>query len=160
MNKKIKILLYIIIPLLVIYSLFYAYEHDFLGFKSKNTKTYSNSTTSLKPTQNIQPKNTPPSSSDWISSSNGSITLEEPVANSTVHSGDTISGTATVSKVEYILTDTKLGLIAKSDLNVVNGTFSGTLKFIPHSSNGSLQIYYPNPTNGAEEDLINVNVNF
>lgn len=101
-----------------------------------------------------------PPSSDWVSSANDNITLQQPSANSTLASGDEISGLANVSNVEFILTDNSVGQIAQGSLNVVNGKFSGTLQFTPHASTGTLQVYYPNPANGAEEDIIEIDVNF
>ncbi len=101
-----------------------------------------------------------PPSSDWAYSNNGDITLQQPYTNETVKSGDTLSGLAKVSTVGFILTDNSVGQIAQGSLSVVNGKFSGILHFTPHSNSGKLQVYYPNPSNGAEEDLINIDVNF
>jgi cytoskeletal protein RodZ len=111
-------------------------------------------------TQNSQATNKLPPSSEWTSSSNGDITLQQPIATAIISPGDTISGLANVSTVQFILTDNSVGLIDQGTLNVANGEFSGTLQFTPHSSTGTLQVYYPNPSNGAEEDIVNINVNF
>jgi hypothetical protein len=109
---------------------------------------------------NNQTNNTLPPSSEWAISNSGDITLQQPIANSTIQSGDTLSGLANVNNVQFILTDRAVGLIAQGDLNVVNDKFSGTLQFTPHASTGTLQVYYPNPNNGAEEDVVNIDVNF
>lgn len=101
-----------------------------------------------------------PPPSQWTVSSTGNITLQQPSANSTITSGSTISGLAKVNHVQFMLTDNKVGLIAQGNLPVTNGKFSGNLHFIAHSSSGSIQVFYPNPNNAAEEDLININVNF
>jgi hypothetical protein len=101
-----------------------------------------------------------PPSSDWVSSASGAITLQQPSPNTTVQDGDTISGTASVSNVSFILTDNSVGLIDQGNLNVVNGKFSGLMEFQAHSSSGKLQLYYPNPSNGAETDIIEIDVNF
>jgi hypothetical protein len=101
-----------------------------------------------------------PNPSYWVSSDNGDITLQEPSPNATLQSGDSIVGTAKVNTVQFILTDNTVGLIAEGNLSVVNGKFSGTLSFIAHSSSGVLQVYYPNSNNGAEEDIIEINVKF
>jgi hypothetical protein len=101
-----------------------------------------------------------PPSSQWVSSSSGNITLQQPSPNSVVKSGDTLSGTAKVSNVQFILTDNSIGLIAQGNLNIINGKFSGKLQFTPHSNNGKLEVYYPNPANGAEEDIVEINVSF
>ena len=102
---------------------------------------------------------TPPTSW-WTSSSSGAITLQQPYPNETIQSGITLSGTAKVSSVDFILTDSSVGQIAQGTLNVVNGKFSGIINFTPHAKTGTLQIYSPNPSNGAEENVININVNY
>lgn len=101
-----------------------------------------------------------PPSSDWASSTNGQITLQEPNNVSALSSGDTITGTANVSQVSFILTDNSVGLIDQGNLSVVNGRFTGRLAFTDHSSSGKLEVYYPNPANGAEEDVVEIDVNF
>jgi hypothetical protein len=101
-----------------------------------------------------------PASSNWVSSASNSITLQQPSPNGTIANGDAISGTASVDKVAFILKDNSVGLIAQGSLIVVNGRFSGLMEFQAHSSSGKLEVYYPNPTNGREEDLIEINVNF
>jgi hypothetical protein len=101
-----------------------------------------------------------PNPTSWVSSNNGDITLQEPSPNGTLESGDSIVGTAKVSAVQFILSDNAVGLIAQGSLKVVNGKFSGALNFTTHSTSGVLQVYYPNPNNGAEEDIIEVNVSF
>lgn len=101
-----------------------------------------------------------PPSSEWAASASGNIVLQQPVANSVVKSGDTLSGTAKVGSIRFILKDDSVGLIADGSLSVVNGKFSGKLEFTPHSKKGSLEVYYPNPKNGAEEDIVHINVNY
>ena len=101
-----------------------------------------------------------PPSSQWVSSSSGNVTLQQPSSNTVIKSGDTLSGLAKVSTVQFILVDDSVGQIAQGSLSVVNGKFSGILQFTPHASSGKLEVYYPNPTNGAEEDLIKINVGF
>lgn len=109
--------------------------------------------------QNVTTTSLPPSS-DWVSSSNGDITLQEPSSGTVFESGDAIVGLAKVSTVQFILTDNAVGLIAQGNLNVINGKFSSTIQFTPHSNSGNLEVYYPNPSNGAEEDIVNIDVNF
>jgi len=138
-----------------------------VGTKSSSSKSTTHVPTSNNSTssggvlnQNGQTTGTTPPSSEWVSSSNGALTLQQPIANSTIQSGDTISGVANVSNVQFILTDSAVGLIDQGNLSVVNGKFSGTLQFTPYSGIGTLQVYYPNPNNGAEEDIVNISVNF
>jgi len=101
-----------------------------------------------------------PPAAQWVSSSSGNITLQQPSPNAVVRSGDSLSGLAKVSNVQFILSDSSVGLIAQGNLNVVNGKFDGILQFTPHSNSGKLEVYYPNPNNGAEEDIIEINVSF
>jgi cytoskeletal protein RodZ len=110
--------------------------------------------------QNGKTTDTLPASSDWISSANGDITVQQPTTNTTIQSGAILSGLANVSNVAFNLTDNSVGLIAQGTLAVVNGKFSGTLQFTPHAGTGTLQVYYPDPGTGAEQDVININVNF
>jgi len=101
-----------------------------------------------------------PPSSDWASSASGLITLQQPSASSSISSGDTISGQAQVSTVQFILIDNSVGLIAQGSLNVVDGKFAGILHFTAHASSGKLEVFTSNPSTGAEEDVIDINVNF
>jgi len=101
-----------------------------------------------------------PPASQWVSSSSGNITLQQPSPNTVVTSGDSLVGLAKVSTVQFILKDDAVGQIAQGNLTVVNGRFSGVLQFTPHSKSGKLEIYYPNPNNGAEEDIVEINVGF
>ena len=101
-----------------------------------------------------------PPSNEWTSSSNNEITLQYPVKTTAFASGDQIVGLSSVSPVNFIIVDNSVGQIAEGDLNVVNGKFNATVKFTAHSNSGELQIYHPNPTNGAEEDVININLSF
>jgi hypothetical protein len=110
--------------------------------------------------QKGQTAGTLPPPSQWASSSSGNITLQQPSANTVVKSGDTLSGLAKVGTVQFILKDNSIGLIAQGTLSVVSGKFSGVLQFTPHSKSGTLEVYYPNPSNGAEEDVVEINVSF
>jgi hypothetical protein len=110
--------------------------------------------------KNGQVSGSVPPASQWTTSTSGNITLQQPAAGSIVQTGDTISGLAKVSTVQFILTDNSVGLIDQGTLNVVNGKFAGTLAFAVQSDGGKLEVYSPNPTTGAEEDIININVNF
>lgn len=101
-----------------------------------------------------------PPSSQWVSSSSGNITLQLPSPNSIVRSGDTISGLAKVSGIQFILKDDAVGVISQGNLSVVNGKFAGTMQFTPHSNTGKLEVYYPDPSNGAEQDIIEIDVSF
>ncbi len=101
-----------------------------------------------------------PPSSDWATSSSGAITLQEPTVNTVLSNGDTITGLANVSNISFILSNSSVGLIDQGNLSVVNGRFTGKLDFTSTSKLGTLQVYYPNPTNGAEEDMVEIDVSF
>ena len=110
--------------------------------------------------ENGQSSGSLPPQSDWTTSSSGTITLQEPTANATLTSGQSLVGLAKVNKVNFALYDSSTGLIDQGGLNVVNGKFSGDMNFTAHASTGILQVFYSNPTNGAEEDMVEINVNF
>ncbi|MEK7059513.1 MAG: Gmad2 immunoglobulin-like domain-containing protein [Patescibacteria group bacterium] len=88
--------------------------------------------------------------SKWTVSTSGSITLQQPTADSTLNSGDTIRGTAQVDTVQYRLVDDYSGVLAQGSLSVVGGKFSGTLQFKPYGSTGSLKVFSIDPSSGAE----------
>ncbi len=160
-----------VIAVILILGWYFLYHKDNSNLTAKVQGTKSTPTTPQLPTnttvnntggvtnQNVKTSTLPPSS-DWVSSSDGDITLQEPSSGTVFESGDTIAGLAKVSNVQFILTDDTVGLIAQGNLNVTNGKFSGTIQFTPHSSSGKLEVYYPNPSNGAEEDIIDIDVNF
>lgn len=81
------------------------------------------------------------SQSQWATSTSGQITLENPVANGLLQSGDTIEGTAKVPTVQFRLVDTDAGVIAQGQLTVVNGVFAGKLEFQPQATTGQLDIF-------------------
>ena len=129
-------------------------NHKITKQPSLNTSNTNNSSTSSS-SNNI---NTTPSL--YVTSSSGQITVHTPYNNETISSGFPINGTAKVSTVDYILIDNQVGQIAQGSLKVVNGKFQGTLSFTPHATSGVLQVYSPNPSNGAEENVINIDVNY
>jgi hypothetical protein len=97
--------------------------------------------------------------SQWITSKSGAITVEQPVANATLSSGDYLVGTAKVGAVSFRLSDTSDGQIATGTLQVVNGKFSGKLSFTAHSSDGELDVFSTN-SQGVEFNIIQIAVKF
>jgi cytoskeletal protein RodZ len=91
--------------------------------------------------------------------SSAAITLTSPTTGATVMPGDTVSGKASVSAVMFRLIDNDAGVIAQGQMTVVDGKFSGTLRFQPKSSTGQLDIYSTNSL-GAEENEIQIPVQF
>ena len=74
-------------------------------------------------------------------SATGEVTVYLPLKNATLKTGQEISGTSTLSVVQYRLIDSVSGVIATGSLNVVNGNFSGTLSFSTSASEGRLDIF-------------------
>ncbi len=179
-TKKIIITIVIILALLIAGILAYRaiyYKKPVTYTSPKNTfQTKPGQSKPTKHTINKQPSlstsNTNNSSSSssssnintnpslYITSSSGQITVHTPYNNEAISSGFPINGTAKVNTVDYILIDNQVGQIAQGSLKVVNGKFQGTLNFTPHATSGVLQIYSPNPSNGAEENVINIDVNY
>lgn len=99
-------------------------------------------------------------SAEWTTSKTGTITLHSPTSGSTLKSGDTISGTAKVSSIQYRLVDNAAGIVAQGGLSVVNGKFSGTIAFSHSSSSGELELYTNSGPGTAEQNNLKVSVNF
>ncbi|HVS79308.1 MAG TPA: hypothetical protein VHD84_03415 [Candidatus Saccharimonadales bacterium] len=97
--------------------------------------------------------------SQWIKSTSGNITVKQPLANSTLQSGDSLIGSAKVGTVYYRLIDDKLGVVASGSLDVSGGDFSGTLHFGHKSSTGRLDVYSTN-SQGVELNEIQIGVKF
>jgi hypothetical protein len=97
--------------------------------------------------------------STWITSASGEITVQQPVANSVLLNGDYLVGTAKVNIVSYTLIDDRVGVVSQGSLNVVNGKFSGSILFTPHSSGGRLDVYSTNGK-GVEFNQIQIGVRF
>jgi len=95
----------------------------------------------------------------WTKSESGQITLKQPVADSTLSSGATISGSASVSQVYYRLIDDKTGVISQGVLDVVNGNFSGKVNFYSHGDSGRLDVYSLD-SNGREVNEVQISVGF
>jgi hypothetical protein len=101
-----------------------------------------------------------PSPDKWTSSSSGAVTLQRPTAGEVVKSGDTISGTATTSTVQYRLVDDKYGVIGQGSLNVVDGKFAGALQFTSSHTTGTINIFSLDPASGAEINSAKIKVSY
>lgn len=98
--------------------------------------------------------------SQWTTSSSGLVTVKQPIANSTLKSGDSLSGSAkNVSKVNWRLVDDKVGVIATGALNVVNGNFSGILHFNPQGNSGHLDVFSTN-SQGVEYNEVRIDLSY
>ncbi|HEX5744498.1 MAG TPA: hypothetical protein VFX84_03570 [Candidatus Saccharimonadales bacterium] len=99
-------------------------------------------------------------SGQWTVSESGLITVKSPAANSVFRSGDTVGGTAKVSKVYLRLVDDKVGVISQGDpIDVIDGKFSAKLRFNAHASTGELDVYSLN-SSGAEVNEVQIPVRF
>lgn len=95
----------------------------------------------------------------WTQSVSGVITVKQPLANSTLKNGDSVSGSAGVSRVQYRLIDNQVGVISQGFISVVGGNFSATISFTPHSSSGRLDVFSTDQ-NGKEINEVQLPVNF
>ena len=81
-------------------------------------------------------------SNQWTQSQSGVLTVQQPIANSTLVSGFTLNGTANgISKCQYRLIDDKAGVISQGIMNVVDGKFSATVNFKSYGSTGRLDVF-------------------
>jgi hypothetical protein len=100
------------------------------------------------------------SQNDWVTSVSGNITLEEPIADTTITSGTQVAGSAkSATTVDYRLSDNSIGVLTQGSLSVANGKFSGILYFTPKSNKGQLDVFTTNSM-GVELDEIQIGVNF
>lgn len=130
------------------------------GSSTQKTNDTSNSSRTIgggNDTGGSSVANTP--ESQWVISKSGNITVKQPVANSKIASGATLSGSAKVDKVSFRLIDDKTGVIAQGTLSVVNGNFSGSLNFTPNSSTGRLDVFSTD-AQGVELNEVQIAVSF
>ncbi len=127
----------------------------------KNPKTPSSTTNNGTATDNNGqvPSGVSNNPSQWAVSTSGAVTLKSPLKNSTLKSGDTITGAATSSTVQYRLIDDQVGVLAQGAISVVNGSFSASINFKPYASSGRLDIFNID-ANGKEINEVQVPVNF
>lgn len=98
-------------------------------------------------------------SSQWTTSASGVITVKSPAPNSTLRSGDIVSGSSSASEVSYRLSDNKVGVIAQGTLTVTGDNFSGILNFQPRGTGGRLDVFTTNSM-GVEYNEVQINVAF
>ena len=97
--------------------------------------------------------------STWTTSSTKEIVVHSPSKNKTVTSGTEISGTSTLTKVNFRLIDEVSGEIAQGQISVVNGKFSGTLNFTTSASTGRLD-FYGTKADGREFSNVEIPLKF
>lgn len=97
--------------------------------------------------------------SKWVTSDSGVIVVKQPAVGSTINSGATITGTASVGNVQYRLIDDQVGVISEGPINVVSGNFTAAISFTPHSSTGRLDVFSTEPS-GKEINEVQLAVKF
>jgi hypothetical protein len=128
-----------------------------------NNKVPTSNTTIPQGTDNDKngqvPSNVPTNSKEWSTSASGLITVKLPTANSTFQSGGTITGTASVTSVDYTLIDNQVGVISQGPINVINGNFTAAVNFKSYASTGRLDIFSTDST-GKEYNEVEIPINF
>lgn len=95
----------------------------------------------------------------WTKSQSGVITVKQPVSGSTVKSGDILSGSASIDKIQYRLIDDQVGVISQGFISVINGSFSASISFPSNGTSGRLDVFSSN-SNGAEINEVQIPVKF
>lgn len=98
-------------------------------------------------------------SSKWTVSTSGLLTVKSPLQNSKITSGVNLSGIASVNQIQYRLIDDQVGVISQGIINVVNGSFSANINFVPHSTSGRLDVFNTD-SNGREINEVQIKVVF
>lgn len=105
------------------------------------------------------PGGVPTDPSKWSRSESGVIIVKLPGNGDTFKSGSTITGTASVSVVQYRLIDDKVGVIAQGPISVKDGKFTALLSFTPHGSSGRLDVFSTD-SGGREINEVQISVKF
>ena len=94
-------------------------------------------------TDNMGQTSTPvtTSPSQWQQSQSGLLTVQQPIANATIATGFTLSGTANTDGIHYRLIDNNIGVISLGIISLVGGKFSATVNFKSSSSAGRLDVF-------------------
>lgn len=90
-------------------------------------------------------------------SESGVISVISPQPNSRLSSGDRLSGSANVERVQYRLIDNNIGVIAQGSLSVKEGKFSGAFDFNSQGTQGRLDIFSYSQE-GIEENQVEIDV--
>jgi hypothetical protein len=98
-------------------------------------------------------------SSQWLVSESGNITVKQPLSGSTISPGESLIGSATVSRIQYRLIDDTVGVISQGFLSVVNGDFSGSMKFTSKGNTGRLDVFSTD-VNGKEINEVQIPIKF
>ncbi len=175
LGKRLVIGLVIVVAALVAFG---AWRHFHTDTTSETSGNGTANTASTKPAKKVPTSNnkapanaggatdtngqtsTTTDPSQWTVSDSGLITVKQPVANATLKSGDSLSGSAkNISKISWRLVDDKVGVIATGDLNVVKGDFSGILHFKPQGNSGHLDVFSTN-SRGVEYNEVKIDLSY
>lgn len=96
-------------------------------------------------------------SNQWVQSESGVITVKNPVNNSEIKSGDTLTGSATVDKIQYRLIDDQVGVVSQGFISVVNGNFSASVNFPSYAKTGRLDVF-SSDSSGRETNEVQIPV--
>ena len=127
------------------------------GPQSSSSFTQGTATNNQNATSSTTSSSSP---SQWTVSKSGVITVKEPTADSTVKTGFTLAGTATINKIQYRLIDDTAGVISQGFITVNDGAFSVSVSFRAYSNSGRLDVFNTDPNTGAEQNEVQIPINF
>lgn len=135
-------------------------QSDYSGGKKRPTDGQSTGNSQGGAVDNKGDTTTPTDTTPAITSTTGAITVLGVPANSIIKNGDVLRGTVKgVTQVQFRVIDESVGVLAQGALSVVNGSFSGTLKFTPKAATGRLDVFSFDAA-GAEINNIEIPVRF
>lgn len=100
-----------------------------------------------------------PPETDWTTSKDGVITVYSPFTNSTLKTGQSLSGKTSVPSISFRLIDNISGEIAQGKINVINGKFSAVFDFSTKATEGRLDVFVADK-NGLESSVIEIPLRF
>lgn len=95
----------------------------------------------------------------WTSSQAGDIVVQAPLAKSVLSSGFVLSGTSSLSSLQYRLIDEEVGVVSQGPLQVKDGKFAASVSFQKRSASGRLDVFTTDPS-GKETSEVQLQVSF
>jgi hypothetical protein len=133
-------------------------QSTFTGGEPRSTTTATKDEGIVTDTKGSKADTATPESS-WTKSSSGNVVVYSPAQNSVLKSGETLSGSATASRVSFRLIDNVSGVISQGSISVVNGKFSGTFDFDSKATEGRVDVFTVAP-DGTESNNVSIPVKF
>lgn len=96
-----------------------------------------------------------PPQDQWMRSQSGEIAVYSPIVNSILSNGDTLAGESSLDTISFRLIDNVSGVIARGQLPVVGGRFSGVFNFTSSGSQGRVDVFGARP-DGVEFSIIEI----